>query len=161
MLKRTKLPNMPFAPLSSCLLPGTKTLEKLEPTSRRKTPYVHSRGSRRVFRLPRQPHLPVLKPHVLQHAFPKQLGHATSQAGHPQYNNLLLSKTPHHSSIPRPISTMPGCVYNHSHSPWPTIGPLTICEGERTCGYCKGPEATIEYGEWFHLLTTLSMLRLM
>ncbi|KAI6892288.1 hypothetical protein KC318_g200 [Hortaea werneckii] len=42
---------------------------------------------------------------------------------------------------------MPSCVYNHSHSPWPTIGPLTICDGERTCGYCKGPEATIEYAD--------------
>ncbi|KAI6839992.1 hypothetical protein KC340_g2436 [Hortaea werneckii] len=42
---------------------------------------------------------------------------------------------------------MPGCVYNHSHSPWPTIGPLTICDGERTCGYCKGPEVTIEYAD--------------
>ncbi|RMZ03849.1 hypothetical protein D0862_05511 [Hortaea werneckii] len=42
---------------------------------------------------------------------------------------------------------MPGCVYNHSHSPWPTIGPLTICDGERTCGYCKGAEATIEYAD--------------
>ncbi|KAI7229247.1 hypothetical protein KC330_g7536 [Hortaea werneckii] len=42
---------------------------------------------------------------------------------------------------------MPGCVYNHSHSTWPTIGPLTICDGERTCGYCKGPKATIEYSD--------------
>ncbi|KAI6849220.1 hypothetical protein KC332_g1100 [Hortaea werneckii] len=42
---------------------------------------------------------------------------------------------------------MPGCVYNHSHTSWPTIGPLTICDGERTCGYCKGPEATIAYAD--------------
>ncbi|KAI7369913.1 hypothetical protein KC354_g1612 [Hortaea werneckii] len=42
---------------------------------------------------------------------------------------------------------MPGCVYDHTHNPWPTIGPLTICDGERTCGYCKGPEATIEYAD--------------
>ncbi|KAI7199215.1 hypothetical protein KC343_g10825 [Hortaea werneckii] len=42
---------------------------------------------------------------------------------------------------------MPGCVYNHPHVPWPTVGPLTICDGERTCGFCKGPEATIKYAD--------------
>ncbi|KAI6813561.1 hypothetical protein KC332_g5270 [Hortaea werneckii] len=42
---------------------------------------------------------------------------------------------------------MPGCVYNHPHVPWRIVGPLTICDGERTCGYCKGPEATIAYAD--------------
>ncbi|KAI6804112.1 hypothetical protein KC361_g461 [Hortaea werneckii] len=42
---------------------------------------------------------------------------------------------------------MPRCVYNHPHGPWPTVGPLMICDGERTCEYCKGPEATIAYAD--------------
>ncbi|KAI6869243.1 hypothetical protein KC343_g6980 [Hortaea werneckii] len=42
---------------------------------------------------------------------------------------------------------MPGCIFNHPHVPWPTVGPLTICDGERTCGFCKGPEATIKYAD--------------
>ncbi|GAB1731533.1 hypothetical protein NU195Hw_g3000t1 [Hortaea werneckii] len=42
---------------------------------------------------------------------------------------------------------MPGCIFNHLHSPWPTVGPLTICDGERTCGFCKGPGATIKYAD--------------
>ncbi|KAK4547964.1 hypothetical protein LTR36_010683 [Oleoguttula mirabilis] len=34
---------------------------------------------------------------------------------------------------------MPGCTKGgHNHAGWPAAGELTICSGERSCGYCKG-----------------------
>ncbi|KAK6395978.1 hypothetical protein LTR65_010087 [Meristemomyces frigidus] len=41
---------------------------------------------------------------------------------------------------------MPGCVHDHKHSPWPSAGPLVICPGERTCGYCVGDDAKVDHG---------------
>ena len=32
---------------------------------------------------------------------------------------------------------MPSCIHTtHAHPVWPDSGPLTVCSGERTCGYC-------------------------
>lgn len=43
---------------------------------------------------------------------------------------------------------MPGCPHEgHTHHPWPSAGPLVICPGERTCGYCKGKDGKINHGK--------------
>lgn len=41
---------------------------------------------------------------------------------------------------------MPGCVHGHKHNRWPSAGPLLICPGERTCGYCEGKDAKVDHG---------------
>lgn len=44
---------------------------------------------------------------------------------------------------------MPGC-RRHDHD-WPAAGALTICGGERTCGYCVGTAAQHNYNRAYAL----------